>query len=139
MEKSIGTLKQNTSKNEMMSKTNIKEKTVENTKLIKELNELREKKKELEKELEDLQLKFQKLNLEIKRKRMENEKRNIASGYISHNQFGKSIKDGGPLEQTGATNQFYSRPKSGITQESVLPKLGQANSGQTLHNNKCNY
>lgn len=69
MEKSITTLKQNTTKNEMMTKTNIKEKTGENTKLIKELNELRDKKRELETELEGLQLKFQKLNLEIKRKR----------------------------------------------------------------------
>ena len=41
-----------------MSKINIKEKTHENTKLIVELNELRDKKKELETELEGLQLKY---------------------------------------------------------------------------------
>ena len=42
MEKSIVTLKQNTSKNELMTKSSIKEKTNENTILIKELNDLRD-------------------------------------------------------------------------------------------------
>lgn len=77
MEKSIVTLKQNTSKNELMTKSSIKEKTNENTILIKELNDLRDQKKELEDELEGLQLRFQKLNLERKRKKQENEKKSL--------------------------------------------------------------
>lgn len=41
MEKSISTLKSNTSKNEGKAKSNIKKKTKENSELIKELQELR--------------------------------------------------------------------------------------------------
>ena len=52
MEKSVGALKQNTSKNESNTKVNIKKKTKENTELIAELNELRVRKKELENEME---------------------------------------------------------------------------------------
>jgi TolA-binding protein len=52
MEKSIGTLKGNTVKNEVRTKSNIKKKTKENTELIRELTELRIRKKEMESELE---------------------------------------------------------------------------------------
>jgi hypothetical protein len=52
MEKSISTLKSNTSKNESKTKSNIKLKTKENTELITELNELRLRKKKLEHELD---------------------------------------------------------------------------------------
>lgn len=75
MEKSIGTLKGNTSKNESRTKTNIKKKTRENTELIRELNDLRIRKKELESELEAKALTIQKLKLERDRRKKELEKR----------------------------------------------------------------
>lgn len=75
MEKSISTLKQNTSKNEVNTKINIKKKTKENTELIHQLNELRVRKRELENELEAKSLTIQKLKLEKSRREREHEKK----------------------------------------------------------------
>ena len=65
MGKSIVTLKSNTQKNEIRTKSNIKKKTKENSDLIWELNELRLNKKELESELDAKVLTLQKLKLEL--------------------------------------------------------------------------
>lgn len=58
MEKSIGALRQMTSKADSRVKANIKKRTYENTDLIKELNELRLAKRTLENKLEAETLKL---------------------------------------------------------------------------------
>lgn len=88
MEKSIGTLKQNTGKNESNTKINIKKKTKENTELIHELNELRVRKRELENELEAKSLTIQKLKLEKTRREREHEKR--MQSHSSSMMYGRS-------------------------------------------------
>ena len=75
MEKSIGTLKSNTVKNETSTKGNIKKKTRENAELIHELNLLRVKKKELECAVEAKNLTYSKLKLEKTRREKELVKR----------------------------------------------------------------
>ena len=69
MEKSVSTLKDNTSKNDSLTQTNIKEKTKENTQLINELNALRTSKKSLEKQLEKKALTIQNQTEKVKRLR----------------------------------------------------------------------
>lgn len=64
MEKSIGALRQMTSKAEQRTKTNVKKRTNENRELISELNKLRHDKRQLEAFLESETLKLQKLALE---------------------------------------------------------------------------
>jgi len=64
MEKSITALRSTTVKAEVSTRGNIKKRTLENTDLIKQLNELRATKKNCESELESETLKLQKLALD---------------------------------------------------------------------------
>ena len=97
MEKSIVTLKSNTSKNEGRAKSNIKYKTKENTELIHELNDLRLRKKDLENELEAKDLTINKLNLERRRRKQEHSKRmqQSTSAYAGKSGGPQGSQDGG--------------------------------------------
>jgi cilia- and flagella-associated protein 57 len=64
MEKSITALRSTTVKAEVSTRGNIKKRTLENTDLIKQLNELRATKKNCESDLESETLKLQKLALD---------------------------------------------------------------------------
>ena len=117
MEKSISTLKQNTSKNEVNTKINIKKKTKENTELIHQLNELRVRKRELENELEAKSLTIQKLKLEKSRREREHEKK-MQHQSQSQSMLRSGHKSGNIISEEN--QQYYTRPKSGSQREEIV-------------------
>jgi hypothetical protein len=102
MEKSIGALRTMTAKAEVRTKSCIKNRTQENTGLIKELNKLRLKKRQLENMLEAETLKLQKLALDKTRLSREIHNKKIHSqtnvaNYASSNAIsGKPTMEGLP-------------------------------------------
>ena len=122
MEKSIGSLRQMTTKAESRTKSSIKKRTKENTELINELNELRKSKLKLESQLEAETLRLQKLALDKTRlsRDMTSKKHSSQATYSAHGpSSGRESMEGLP---TKSQQQFYTRPKSGVD-DGTMPSL----------------
>ena len=103
MEKCIGTLKSNTNKKEMKTKSSKKKKTSENRNLILDLNNERARKQQGESNLNRLVREIQEEKLKIKRIELEQEKLNASALRGGSDSRGELGGDG-----------FFNRPKSGI-------------------------